>query len=139
MFGSKIVRLVFLGALLAAWSFSLPAQNLPSKNPDTLTGAELYARHCAVCHGNDLRGTGPVPQPYRKPPDLRKLARRHGGKFPEAYVNKVLRNGVTLPAHGPAEMPVWGLDFAGKEVENEREVGIRIRHLVAYIKSVQEK
>jgi mono/diheme cytochrome c family protein len=139
MFDLKIVRLVFLGALLAAWSFSLPAQDLPSKNPDTLTGAELYARHCAVCHGNDLQGTGSVPQPYRKPPDLTKLARRHGGNFPETYVGKVLRNGVTLPAHGPAEMPEWGSEFVAKERIDKAEVEKRIRRLILYIKSAQKQ
>jgi mono/diheme cytochrome c family protein len=117
----------------------LLAQNMPPKkeHPDTPSGAELYTRHCAVCHRNDLRGAGPFPPPYRNPPDLTKLARRHGGKFPEAYVGKVLRNGVTLPAHGPAEMPVWGSDFAAKERIDEAEVADRIRRLVLYLRSAQ--
>ena len=71
------------------------------------TGAELYKQHSTVCHGDDLQGSGPFPPPYRVPPDLSTLALRHGGRFPDAYVAKVLRNGVTRPAHGPAEMPVW--------------------------------
>ena len=79
------------------------------------SGAELFTKHCAVCHGADLKGTGPFPAPYRTPPDLTTLARRHEGKFPAAYVSKVLRAGVTLPAHGPAEMPVWGAEFQAKD------------------------
>lgn len=137
MFDLKIIRLLFLGASLSAWGFFLPAQDPPSKSPDMLSGAELYARHCAVCHGNDLQGTGPVPPPYRNPPDLTKLARRHGGKFPESYVGKVLRNGITLPAHGPAEMPVWGSEFAAKERIDKEEVKERIRRLISYIRSAQ--
>jgi mono/diheme cytochrome c family protein len=138
MRGLKIVRVVFVNTVLGSFVLLLPAQNMPPKKlPDTPSGAELYTRHCAVCHGNDLRGAGPFPPPYRKPPDLTKLARRHEGKFPEAYVGKVLRNGVTLPAHGPAEMPVWGSDFAAKERIHEAEVADRIRRLVLYLRSAQ--
>jgi mono/diheme cytochrome c family protein len=129
------VCVVFVSAALCSFVLLLPAQDVPSKKAPT--GAELYAQHCAVCHGNDLQGAGPFPSPYRKPPDLSRLARRHGGKFPEAYVSKVLRNGVTLPAHGPAEMPVWGSDFAAKERIDEAQVAERIRRLVSYLKAAQ--
>ena len=37
--------------------------------------------------------------------------RSHDGKFPDAYVVEVLRNGVKMPAHGPAEMPHLGNRF----------------------------
>jgi len=102
------------------------------------SGAELYAKHCAVCHGGDLKGSGPAPEPYRTPPDLTTLARRHNGKFPDAYVTKVLRNGVVLPAHGPAEMPVWGTELGIGQL-SEAEVTVRIANLVSYIKSFQAK
>jgi mono/diheme cytochrome c family protein len=102
------------------------------------SGAELYQQHCAVCHGIDLKGSGPAPDPYRAPPDLTRLARRHGGKFPDTYVSKVLRNGVVMPAHGPAEMPIWGADFAMSRL-GEPEVALRIANLATYIKSLQEK
>jgi len=132
------VCVVFVSAVLCSFVFPLQAQDVPSKKGSNVpSGAELYAQHCAVCHGNDLQGAGPFPPPYRKPPDLSRLARRHGGKFPEAYVSKVLRNGVTLPAHGPAEMPVWGSDFAAKERIDEAQVAERIRRLISYLKAAQ--
>jgi len=132
------VCVVFVSAVLCSFVFLLQAQDVPSKKgSNTPSGAELYAQPCAVCHGNDLQGAGPFPPPYRKPPDLSRLARRHGGKFPEAYVSKVLRNGVTLPAHGPAEMPVWGSDFAAKERIDEAQVAERIRRLISYLKAAQ--
>jgi mono/diheme cytochrome c family protein len=102
------------------------------------SGAELYSQHCAVCHGNDLKGSGPVPAPFRAPPDLTTLARRHGGKFPDAYVSGVLRNGVIMPAHGPAEMPIWGSDFA-MDRSGEPQVALRIANVMNYIKSRQTK
>ena len=109
---------------------------LPSRSP---SGAELYKEHCAVCHGNDLRGSGPAPYPFRAPPDLTTLARRHGGKFPDAYVSKVLRNGVVMPAHGPAEMPTWGTDFRAVDGLSSAEVRQRITDLTNYIKALQAK
>lgn len=99
------------------------------------TGAELFSQHCAICHGNDLKGNGPFPKPYRVPPDLTTLARRHGGKFPDAYVLEVLRNGVTLPAHAPAEMPVWSATSTLSKSQKEE----RIKSLTEFIKSQQTK
>lgn len=110
---------------------AVPGENSPS-------GAELYARHCAVCHGSDLKGSGPAPYPFRAPPDLTTLARRHGGKFPDAYVSRVLRNGVVMPAHGPAEMPVWGDEFTSSRL-SESQVTLRITRLTDYIQSQQGK
>jgi mono/diheme cytochrome c family protein len=103
------------------------------------SGAELYQKDCAGCHGGNLKGTGPAPYPFRAPPDLTTLARRHGGKFPDAYVLSVLRNGVVLPAHGPAEMPVWGMDFREAEGLNSAQITQRIASLTDYIKSHQAK
>jgi mono/diheme cytochrome c family protein len=106
--------------------------------PDLSSGAELYNQHCVACHGKDLKGAGPFPPPYRMPPDLTTLSRRHGGRFPFTYVSKVLRNGVTLPSHGPAEMPVWGSDFAAQDQLDETQVAARIRNLTNYISSMQK-
>jgi mono/diheme cytochrome c family protein len=101
------------------------------------SGAELYKQHCVACHGDDLKGNGPFPAPYRTPPDLTTLARRHGGKFPEGYVSDILRHGVVLPAHGPAEMPVWGTEFKAADRLNNAEVTARIASLTNYIESRQ--
>ena len=103
------------------------------------SGAELYNQHCAACHGNDLKGGGSAPYPYRVPPDLTTLTRRHGGKFPETYVSDVLRNGVIMPAHGPAQMPIWGTDFLVGDRLDAAQVAARIRSLTNYIKSHQTK
>jgi mono/diheme cytochrome c family protein len=105
---------------------------------DPPTGAELYGRHCAACHGNDLKGSGPAPAQFKGSPDLTTLARRHGGKFPDAYVSDALRNGITMPAQGPAQMPIWGADLA-TERPRKPQVELRITNLVNYIKSRQTK
>ena len=105
-----------------------------------LSEEKLYKQDCAVCHGNDLKGNGPAPPPFKDvPPDLTKLAKRHGGKFPEQYFENVLRNGVVIPAHGPPEMPTWGADFRTREHLDSTQVTLRITNLSDYIKSLQEK
>jgi mono/diheme cytochrome c family protein len=107
---------------------------------DVPSGEQLYKKLCAACHGNDLKGNGPAPYPFKDvTPDLTTLARRHGGKFPDAYVADVLRHGVTLPDHGPAEMPTWGADFETGKPLDETQVTLRITNLSAYIKSQQAK
>ena len=115
----------------------------PIKKPAEETGPsgeKLYKQDCAVCHGNDLKGNGPAPPPFKDvPPDLTKLAKSQGGKFPEKYFEDVLRNGVPIPAHGSPEMPTWGADFRTREHLDSAEVTQRITNLSNYIKSRQEK
>jgi mono/diheme cytochrome c family protein len=140
-----LIRLAASGCALIAPTVILQAgqdqanQSGTVVSPQAPSGAGLFTQHCASCHGSDLKGAGPFPPPYRTPPDLTTLARRHGGKFPAAYVAKVLRNGVKLPAHGPAEMPVWGSDFESKDKLDKAEVEVRIKALSNYIKSLQVK
>jgi mono/diheme cytochrome c family protein len=93
-------------------------------------GKEWFRAYCASCHGDDAKGNGPVAKELKEPPpDLTTLAKRNNGKFPEDYVKKVLVHGVTVPAHGSSEMPIWGPVFAG----------INTRGLTQYLESVQTK
>ena len=118
-----------------------PVPKVPDASSSLSSGEELYQQHCVACHGNDMKGNGPFPPPYRVPPDLSTLSRRHGGKFPEAYVSSILRNGVKMPAHGPAEMPVWGDGIRSREPNGSKRqlATLRIRNLTNYIKSRQAK
>lgn len=142
---NQVIRIVVLTCSLAGLSgaFYDAQEKQPTKTSTHATGppsgAELYNKHCAVCHGIDLKGTGPVPDPYRTPPDLTTLARRHRGKFPADYVSKVLKNGVLLPAHGPAQMPVWGTEFEASDRSDRSQVTKRIAALTNYIQSAQQK
>jgi mono/diheme cytochrome c family protein len=111
-----------------------------SADNSTPSGAQLYKQLCAACHGNDLKGNGPAPAPFKGvPPDLTTLARRHGGEFPDDYVTSVLRNGVTIPEHGAPEMPMWDADFKAGYGLNEAQATLRIINLKTYLKSLQEK
>jgi len=117
-----------------------PAQQKPSTKPASAAGARLYKENCAVCHGNDGKGNGPPPadSPFTaSPPDLTTLAKRHDGKFPDKYVELVLRNGTPAPEHGRAEMPVWGALFKAETKSDETQVAARIKSLTSYLQSIQ--
>jgi mono/diheme cytochrome c family protein len=118
------------------------AKKTTATHPNPAPGAELYKRHCAVCHANDGKGNGPPPassQFKEAPPDLTTLAQRHGGKFPDAYVSNVLRSGVKMPDHGTPEMPVWETAFKASNGSDEGQVATRIANLTNYLKSIQAK
>jgi len=130
------VLLIFIVGICSAQGKS--ENKRATTSADSPSGAALYNQHCLACHGTDLKDAGPFHPPYRTPPDLTTLTLRHGGKFPFTYVSKVLRNGVTLPAHGPAEMPVWGSEFAARNRLDESQIATRIRNLANYIKIMQK-
>ena len=72
------------------------------------------------------------------PANLTTLAQRHGGKFPDDYVANVLLNGAKPPAHGDAEMPVWGPLFSAMD-QSQAMVDLRIANLTEYVRSIQAK
>jgi mono/diheme cytochrome c family protein len=139
----KVIMLCAVAVSVASFAAAAAAQenkpaHLPGSNP--VSGLQLYKRYCAVCHGNDLKGNGPISPEFKNgPSDLTTLAQRHGGKFPDAYVEDVLRNGVQKPAHGNTEMPIWGPLFATIRGTDPALVNIRIVNLPNYIKSMQGK
>jgi hypothetical protein len=51
------------------------------------------------------------------------------GAAPE--IADVLRNGVTMPAHGPAETPTWGADFREMDGLDVTQVKLRIANLTS--------
>lgn len=100
---------VCLGLGDTAFAQAKQVQKEPVKQAATLSGAGMFKDYCAVCHGKDAKGNGPAASELKQAPaNLTTLAKRHGGKFPDMYVEEVLRNGAKAPAHGDAEMPVWG-------------------------------
>jgi len=102
------------------------------------SAADDFVRHCALCHGLDGRGHGPLAEAMKiVPADLTRIAARHKGQFPSAKVADVIRNGGGVLGHGSSAMLAWGLYFSEK---HRPEVGrARIRRLVHYLESLQEK
>jgi mono/diheme cytochrome c family protein len=105
---------------------------------DATAGSKLYVDHCAICHGLDGHGQGPLTQAMKvTPADLTRIAAEHGGEFPDAKIADVIRNGGNVLGHGTGAMLPWGVYFSERR---KPEVGkARIKALVAYIKSIQAK
>ena len=107
----------------------------------SLAGHDLFAFYCATCHGRTGTGDGPVAAALKSPPpDLTRLARRNDGTFPRQRVEAFVTNGgdVLSPAHGSADMPVWGPVFRGLD-PSDALVKVRIANVVTYIESIQVK
>ena len=105
----------------------------PSQSPN---GRDLFVGHCALCHGLDGRGQGPLAEAMKiVPADLTQIAAKHEGTFPDAKVADVIRNGGAVLGHGSRAMLPWGLYFSER---HKPAVGkARIKALVAYLKSLQ--
>jgi mono/diheme cytochrome c family protein len=135
----RIPFAALLLALCAAGARGTPAQDENRLPADYVpSGAAIYTQYCAACHGSNAKGNGPVKKVLRKPaPDLTTLAKRHGGKFPYAYVTGVLRFAPGVPSHGSGDMPMWGPLF--EYYYNQKSAQLRIRNLCDFLAALQEK
>jgi hypothetical protein len=118
------------------------AASLAGEAPD-MTGAELYQRFCASCHGVAARGDGPVAASLKaRVPDLTRIAARNGGVFPKQQVRQCIDGQTMTSAHGTREMPVWGWEFyavKGEDAARRRRVAELMTLLVDHLESLQRK
>jgi mono/diheme cytochrome c family protein len=105
------------------------------------SGAGLYHAHCASCHGAEGHGDGPVAASLTvEVPDLTRIARRQGGRFPAEQLRKIIDGRATLPPHGTRAMPVWGPAFSsagGPDARSEQQASRLVDLLVQYLQSIQ--
>jgi mono/diheme cytochrome c family protein len=107
---------------------------------DSVQGPVLYRAYCAVCHGKDGKGEGPMAKSLKvPPPDLRRLATRNGGSFPMARIQRIISGEEPRPAgHGTREMPIWGPIFS--QIAWDQDLGrVRVNNLARYIEGLQTK
>jgi mono/diheme cytochrome c family protein len=105
---------------------------------NSLEGPALFKSYCAVCHGNDARGGGPMAMSLKaQPSDLTRIAARHGGVYPQARVERIISGEEQVPGgHGTISMPVWGPIFS--QIAWDQDLGrIRIHNLATYIGRLQ--
>ncbi|MFN4159492.1 MAG: c-type cytochrome [Gemmobacter sp.] len=110
---------------------------------DVDRGAELYMHHCAMCHGIDAAGRGPLsPVLTIQPTDLTALAAGNDGVFPTARVVARIDGRDPLVAHG-SPMPVYGQLFEGKDVVSKTPEGqpiftsLPILDLLVWLETIQ--
>jgi len=128
--------------LICGWSQTQPQapQQETARLIDSIQGPALYATYCAVCHGTEGKGDGPMAKALKvTPPDLTRLAARNGGKFPVSRVQKIIASKEPVPAgHGTREMPVWGPIFS--QIAWDQDLGqIRVYNLAQYLEKMQAK
>jgi mono/diheme cytochrome c family protein len=134
---------VLAGAVLALLCFAAPAT---AATRHATTGADEFRMSCAVCHGKDGRGNGPLAELLTvKPSDLTQLSKRNHGRFPAEQVAETIDGRTQVRGHGTREMPVWGTRY---EAEVARQYGpyasevvvkVRVQALVHYLQTMQEK
>lgn len=107
-------------------------------------GQAEYLNSCAVCHGVDGTGDGPLRDLLiRRPADLTQLSKRNGGAFPYSRVFATIDGRYAVPSHGNREMPVWGRLFLEEDAKTYGPSGgevvatERIHNLAGYIETLQ--
>jgi mono/diheme cytochrome c family protein len=130
--------------LIAGFAALLACSTTPESQPlDSLSGAELYERLCASCHGVSGRGDGPVALLIKTGvPNLTRLAALDGGEFPAEDVRRSIDGRFERPAHGAREMPVWGWRLYDAESAGDAQARQRtdalIDRLVEHVRSIQQ-
>jgi len=126
---------VILGA--AGWALA----SGPSPPAQRAQGAALYREHCARCHGDQGRGDGPLADQFAfRPPDLTRMARRAGGRFPAELAKRVIDGRKPVKDHGGPEMPAWGDALkAASEGYDEKKAEDKVTLLVQFLESIQER
>jgi mono/diheme cytochrome c family protein len=135
-----------LGVIVAAASLLADKQTPPTPAPAppeqtrliaSLDGQALFHEYCAVCHGDNAKGNGPMARVLKVPPaDLTHIAMRNGGKFPFQRVEKIISGESEVNSHGTREMPIWGPIFS--QIAWDQDLGkVRIQSLAKYLERIQ--
>lgn len=127
---------------LAAALIGCGAADAQTFSPADLSGAELFERFCAACHGTGAEGDGPVAAGLvTAVPDLTRIRLRNGGRFPADAVRDAIDGRTPVRTHGTRVMPVWGYEFwveEGADIGAERAARDLVRRLVLYLESIQD-
>ncbi len=141
---SEMVRAFVVGAVAAGVATMAQAQQ-----PVDI-GKHQYEVSCAVCHGANGKGDGPLAASLKaSPTDLTKIQKNNTGVFPFDRLYAVIDGREAVPAHGPRTMPVWGNEYSVEAAgvsfgfatpkDLESFVRGRIIALIGYIYTLQEK
>jgi mono/diheme cytochrome c family protein len=126
-------------AAVLPWAVPVSAQT-PAANSSVPAGSGLFATYCAVCHGTNAKGTGPLADSLkRRPADLTMIASRNGGTYDRELVKRIIDGKNPVKGHGGGDMPVWGDAFERSADAGPQQVQARIDALVDYLGSLQAK
>jgi mono/diheme cytochrome c family protein len=113
-------------------------------------GKQEFDQRCAVCHGADGRGDGPMAESFTTmPANLTVLSKNNGGVYPFSKVYEAIDGRRNIAAHGTSQMPLWGRYFMDTtrregmqdptplEEQESKIVQGRILSLVYYLYTLQ--
>lgn len=108
-------------------------------------GRRHYLRLCAECHGRDARGSrassaGAGAEATTRPPDLTRIAARHGGRFDHDAVAAWIEGRSLPPSHARGGMPVWGERLSivfERYAAGDELIGATLDPIIAYLESIQ--
>ena len=130
------IRVLIMPLLAATAALALPPSI--ANAAEEITGKAVYERYCAVCHGADGKGGGPMAEVLKPAAtDLTLIAKWNEGVFPYDRVYEIIDSNVDVMGHGSQQMPVWG-DAFRREAGNPLAYP-RILELVFYLKSIQQE
>jgi mono/diheme cytochrome c family protein len=135
------------GVLSAAVAFaaSLPSTASAQQTAETVAsgsdGGSIYRTYCAVCHGTEGKGDGPLAEDLRfRPSDLTTFAKRGGGKYDAKKMYRIIDGRDPVQGHGGPDMPLWGDAFKRTaERYSEEKVKARLDALVEHLRGIQAK
>ena len=138
---NRTIAALGLAGVLIVWvngAAQNPRPEIPKRQDfNAVEGRALYDTYCAVCHGDDAKGRGPMARVLKTvPPDLTHIWMRQGGKFSLERVEKIISGETELGAHGTSEMPLWGPIFS-QGVWDQDLGKIRIHNLAKYLEQIQ--
>lgn len=118
--------LVFLAVILGSGCGASSSDNSQSRKEQAASavrvqkslvqrGKTVFSERCAVCHGEDAGGTGPMAQTIDtpKPADFRQ--NRYAG-MPADSIRRVIVRGGERTGRNP-RMPAWGDALTEKEID----------------------
>ncbi|MBS9716751.1 c-type cytochrome [Pseudohalocynthiibacter aestuariivivens] len=122
---------------------------IPSASVAQEIGKDSFIANCAVCHGVNGKGNGPIVDLLKSAPsDLTRISERNGGQFPIKRVYEVIADADQSRGHGTSEMPIWGNRFNADTIAQEGEYGTggsgvptaqsRVLELVFFLATIQE-
>ena len=132
------IAVFLLGAFVLAMAQQSELKKRPMPQTSPADGQQMYFVYCASCHGPQGKGDGPVATSLREPiPDLTRIAERNQGIYPFAHVEATIVGDPKTPAHGTADMPVWGPLLAGISHQDQGQIRMRLFNLVEHVRSLQ--
>ncbi len=129
-------------AIMVISIFAIFAIRCASDNhKSAITEGEVWFKsYCAPCHGEQGDGKSQVGYTMDSPPkNLRQIAKRRNGMFPDAEISKIIAGVENVPGHSTNVMPAWWEAFKKAEgITDEKVLQQKIDNITAYLKTIQE-